>query len=61
MIREEERKKREYKKQNILQDQVKLFSDKRKVELERDHLLERVEELEGELEEFQEKFLGFRS
>ena len=44
-----------------MQDRAKLFQDKRKVEFERDRLLERVEELEGELGDFKEKYLGFRS
>ena len=61
VVREEDRKEKEREKQNILQDRAKLFQDKRKVEFERDRLLERVEELEGELGDFKEKYLGFRS
>jgi hypothetical protein len=61
VVREENRKEKEREKQNILQDRAKLFQDKRKVEFERDRLLERVEELEGELGDFKEKYLGFRS
>ena len=61
VVREEDRQEKEREKQNILQDRAKLFQDKRKVELERDHLLKRVEELEGELGDFKEKYLGFRS
>ena len=61
VVREEDRKEKEKEKQNILQDRAKLFQDKRKVEFERDRLLERVEELEGELGDFKEKYLGFRS
>ena len=60
-VREEDRKEKEKEKQNLLQDRVKLFADKRKVEFERDRLLERVEELEGELGDLKEKFLGYRS
>ena len=60
-VREEDRKEKEKEKQNLLQDRAKLFADKRKVEFERDCLLERVEELEGELEDLKEKFLGYRS
>jgi hypothetical protein len=61
VVREENRKEKEREKQNILQDRAKLFQDKRKVEFERDRLLERVEEFEGELGDFKEKYLGFRS
>jgi hypothetical protein len=61
VVREEARKEKEKEKQNILQDRAKLFQDKRKVEFERDRLLERVKELEGELGDFKEKYLGFRS
>ena len=61
VVREEDRKEKEREKQNILQDRAKLFQDKRKVEFERDRLLERVEELEGELGDFKEKYLGYRS
>ena len=60
-VREEDRKEKEKEKQNLLQDRAKLFADKRKVEFERDRLLERVEELEGELGDLKEKFLGYRS
>ena len=60
-VREEDRKEKEKEKQNLLQDRVKLFADKRKVKFERDRLLERVEELEGELGDLKEKFLGYRS
>ena len=60
-VREEDRKEKEKEKQNLLQDRAKLFANKRKVEFERDHLLERVEELEGELGDLKEKFLGYRS
>ena len=61
MVREEERRKRENEKQTFLQDRAKLFADKRKIELERDSLRERVEELEGELGDLKEEFLGYRS
>ena len=61
MGKEEEGKKRVQEKQNILEDRAKLFADKRKVEFERDRLRERVEELEGELGDLKEKFLGYRS